>query len=447
MMPSLLQQLDKLPTTGMISYAAEHISVAELIKRAAEIRQQYPQFHQLTIAVRYTNLAEFITALIAFDGWCSAIYLCPPDVSIPQNDLVKWPLESDIAIADSTEKQPKSTSSDIAQTTWYMATSGTTGEPKWFSHSFLSLTASSKHSHKLGALCWALLYQPFRFAGLQVVLQALLSGADLVDVVDYEPMAQIALLKDGDVTAVSATPSLWRQLLMTGQLSDLNLSHITLGGEIADQSVLDKLKRVFPTAKLRHIYASTEAGVGFIVSDGRAGFPAKWLEEQALAVALKVSYKQHLLVKPSHQVCQTLASQIDVQGYVDTLDTVQIIDDRVFFLGRATGTINVGGNKVHPEKVEQVLLQCADISQAKVYAKKSALLGELVVADVTIIATAVEQEVKQQVLKMCKNQLQRFEIPTKISIVHNISHDPSGKINRKLDRRLNRKLNGKQEHD
>jgi acyl-coenzyme A synthetase/AMP-(fatty) acid ligase len=234
---------------------------------------------------------------------------------------------------------------------------------------------------------------------------------------------------------------------MTGQLSELTLKHITLGGEIADQSVLDKLKRVFPTAKLRHIYASTEAGVGFIVSDGRAGFPAKWLEEQALAVALKVSDKQHLLVKPSHQVCQTLASQIDVQGYVDTLDTVQIIDDRVFFLGRATGTINVGGNKVHPEKVEQVLLQCADISQAKVYAKKSALLGELVVADVTIIATAVEQEVKQQVLKMCKNQLQRFEIPTKISIVHNITHDPSGKINRKLDRRLNRKLNGKQEHD
>jgi acyl-coenzyme A synthetase/AMP-(fatty) acid ligase len=100
-------------------------------------------------------------------------------------------------------------------------------------------------------------------------------------------------------------------------------------------------------------------------------------------------------------------------------------------LGRATGTINVGGNKVHPEKVEQVILQCADISQAKVYAKKSALLGELVVADVMIIDGAVEQEVKQQVLKMCKKQLQRFEIPTKINIVKNIDHDPSGKLNRK----------------
>jgi len=431
MMPSLLHQLDKLPTTGMITYAGEHISVAELIKRAGEIRQQYPQFHQLTIAVYYTNLAEFITALIAFDGWCSAIYLCPPDVSIPKKELIKWPLEDGVADSDLVKNQHDVASLDVTQTSWYMATSGTTGEPKWFSHSLLSLITSTKYSQQLQFLCWALLYQPFRFAGLQVVLQALLSGADLVDVADYEPLDQMTLLKQGEVTAVSATPSLWRQLLMTGQLSELTLNHITLGGEIADQSVLDKLKRVFPTAKLRHIYASTEAGVGFIVSDGRAGFPAKWLEDQTLAVALKVSDKQHLLVKPSHQVCQTLLQHTDIQGYVDTLDTVQIIDDRVFFLGRATGMINVGGSKVHPEKVEQILLQCPDISQAKVYAKKSALMGELVVADVTIIDTAIEREVKLQVLKMCKNQLQRYEIPTKISIVNNIAHDPSGKLNRK----------------
>jgi acyl-coenzyme A synthetase/AMP-(fatty) acid ligase len=48
-----------------------------------------------------------------------------------------------------------------------------------------------------------------------------------------------------------------------------------------------------------------------------------------------------------------------------------------------------------------------------------------------IMDAAVEQEVKQQVLKMCKKQLQRFEIPTKINIVKNIDHDPSGKLNRK----------------
>jgi acyl-coenzyme A synthetase/AMP-(fatty) acid ligase len=430
-MQSLSNQLANLTRTGVITSACEHSSIAELITKADEIKEQYPQLCQRPIAIQYTNSADFITALIAFDGWCSAIYLCPPDVSIPEKALIKWPLDNDTAMTDLSIKQLNSTSLDGTQTMWYMATSGTTGEPKWFSHSFLSLTAHTKHSHKLQALCWALLYQPFRFAGLQVMLQALLSGADLVDVVDYEPLAQMAFLKHGDVTAISATPSVWRQLLMTGQLSELTLSHMTLGGEIADQILLDKLYRLFPKAKLRHIYASTEAGVGFVVSDGRAGFPTKWLEDQTLSVVLKVSDEQHLLIKPSHPVCQSLAQHTDAQGYVDTLDKVQVINDRVFFLGRATGTINVGGNKVHPEKVEQVLLQCADISQVKVYAKKSALLGELVVADVMIIDTGVEQEVKQHLLKMCKKQLHRFEIPTKISIVNHIDHEHSGKLNRK----------------
>ncbi|MFT5923073.1 MAG: acyl-coenzyme A synthetase/AMP-(fatty) acid ligase [Paraglaciecola sp.] len=431
MIQSLIKQLNNLPTLGIITSAGEHYSVAELIKKADQIRLHYPQLRQATVALRYTNLAEFSVALIAFDGWCSAIYLCPPDVPTPQSNLIEWPLERDITTKDINTNQLDPNYSDVAPTTWYMATSGTTGEPKWFSHFFLSLSANAKSSQKLDTLCWALLYQPFRFAGLQVVLQALLSGANLVDVADYEPLAQMAFLKHADVTAVSATPSMWRQLLMTRQLNDLTLSHITLGGEIADQSVLDQLRRLFPNAKLRHIYASTEAGVGFVVSDGYAGFPAKWLQDKSLAVALKVSDKQHLLIKPSHQACQTLAQKTDTQGYVDTLDTVQIIDDRVLFLGRATGTINVGGNKVHPEKVEQVLMQCTDVSQAKVYAKKSALLGELVVADVMIIGSADQHEVKQQVFKMCKNQLQRYEIPTKICIVNNISHDPSGKLNRK----------------
>ena len=425
-MQSLVQQLNNLPKTGMISSAGEQNSLASLIIKAGEIRRQHPQLCQSIVALQYTNLVDFITALLAFDGWCSAIYLCPPNVSLPSDEnIVNWPLAPDNVLTDS------NASSNECQSIWYLATSGTTGQPKWFSHSFDSLTASTKHSVTLQSLSWGLLYQPFRFAGLQVLLQALLSGADLVDVAEVQPLEQMDLLIQFKVTAISATPSLWRQLLMTARLSKLTLSHITLGGEIADQSVLDKLHSLFPKANLRHIYASTEAGVGIVVSDGQAGFPTKWLEDQTLPVVLKVSEQQHLLLKPRHQLCPTLAEHTDPQGFVDTFDKVEIKENRVLFIGRTSGTINVGGNKVHPEKVEQVILQCADIIQVKVYPKKSHIMGELVVADISIIDEADPQSVKQQVLKTCKNQLQRFEIPTKIKIVDYITHDPSGKLNRK----------------
>lgn len=430
-MQSFVHQLNNLSKMGMIISVGEQYSLASLIKKADEIRQQYPKLYQSSVAISYTNLAEFITALLAFDGWCSAIYLCPPNVSLPQKNIKLWPLDTQHIVTDSNQSAQLA---NATQTIWYMATSGTTGEPKWFSHSFDSLTTSTKYSNKLQSVTWGLLYQPFRFAGLQVLLQALLSGADLIDVVDCEPLTQMRLLKQGHVTAISATPSLWRQLLMTGQLSELALSNITLGGEITDQTVLEQLKRLFPEAKIRHIYASTEAGVGFVVSDGLAGFPVTWLEETSGLVSLKVSKQQHLLVKPNPQVCQMLSVQTDSEGYLDTLDKVEIIADRVHFIGRATGTINVGGNKVHPEKVEQVILQCAKINQVKVYAKKSAMMGELVVADVTVHHTNDPQSVKQQVLELCKNKLQRFEIPFKINIVSHIAHNASGKLKRHSNR-------------
>ena len=50
-----------------------------------------------------------------------------------------------------------------------------------------------------------------------------------------------------------------------------------LSGEIADDSILSGLAAAFPTRAIEHAFASTEAGVVFVVSDGRAGFPAEWL--------------------------------------------------------------------------------------------------------------------------------------------------------------------------
>jgi acyl-CoA synthetase (AMP-forming)/AMP-acid ligase II len=432
-MPNLLKQLETQPVKGRISHAGKTSSVFDLIQNAKEIRQQNPQLKQQNIALCQTNLISLVTELIAFDGWCTAIYICPPHVSVPQvQNLITWPNENYVSLQASPEPLDCG-DLPLLPTSWYLATSGTTGEPKWFAHSFSSLVTSIKQSENLQNLCWGLLYQPFRFAGLQVLLQALLSGAELVDATGSEPMAQLIFLQQHHVSAISATPSLWRQLLMTKQLHNLPLRYITLGGEIADQSLLDNLRVLFPKANIRHIYASTEAGVGFVVSDGQAGFPAKWLDDPLrLPVALKVSDTQHLWVKPSHQGSQTLLQQYDKQGYMDTLDQVQLSGDRVLFLGRVTGVINVGGNKVHPEKVEQVLLQCPSIGQAKVYAKKSAVMGELVVADVTVIENADQYSVKQELLKICKTQLQRFEIPTKISVVDNIICEPTGKVNRKL---------------
>ncbi|MDU0355715.1 AMP-binding protein [Paraglaciecola aquimarina] len=428
-MANLLEQIQKQQKNGTLFYAEQSMSVNDLVEKALKIRQRHPQLRGKKVALTDRHLVDFLVSLIAFDGFCSAMYLCASNVTIPLVDgLQVWPLNGqDVS---NSQMLPL-----VSNTRWYLATSGTTGEPKWFAHTLISLTAETKHSARLQKLCWALMYQACRFAGLQVVLQALLSGADLVDATGGEPLSQLALMQKNKVTAVSATPSLWRQLLMTKQLPDLALSHITLGGEIVDQTLLDQLARLFPQAKVRHIYASTEAGVGFVVSDGKAGFPLSWLHNSELPLALKISSEHHLLVKPNKQAKVPSNITTDELGFMDTQDKVQVVADRVVFLGRATGAINVGGNKVYPEKVEQVLLTIADVSQARVYAKNNPLMGQLVVADIVLfdnseLAKLDIASMRRQVTHMCKNQLQRFEIPTKITVVEHMAHNVNGKLNR-----------------
>lgn len=417
---NLLQRLQQANYNCTAISAAADISYVQLTTQALQIRQQYPSLRHQAIALSYTNLSAFTCALLAFDGWCRALYLLPENTLQLPEQVVHWP-----------ENTPADTVTSATETTsWYLATSGTTGTPKWIAHSFTSLSRSAKTSPQSATLRWALCYQPTRFAGLQVLLQSLLSGAAITDCSSGDTQQRFSLMQQHNVNAVSATPSLWRQLLMTANLSTLRLQQITLGGEIADQPLLDTLAMLFPTARLLHIYASTEAGVGFAVSDKRAGFPVSWLKQRHSNLHLKVDTNQHLLLKPPQLCDPYLTLSIDSDGYLDSGDLVSIQNDRVIFLGRASGVINVGGNKVHPEQVEQVLLQCPAVRQAKVYAKASSVLGQLVMADIVADAGIDTKELQAQLLRHCQQRLERYQLPARFNIVGNLTTNATGKLSR-----------------
>jgi hypothetical protein len=119
---------------------------------------------------------------------------------------------------------------------------------------------------------------------------------------------------------------------MTGELKGLQLRQITLGGEPADQTVLSALALAFPSARVAHIYASTEAGVGFSVTDGQAGFPQEYLQAGVGGNQLAMSELGNLLIKPEKHV-PTYADGdvlVDNNGYINTGDLVEL---RNFGLG------------------------------------------------------------------------------------------------------------------
>ena len=240
-----------------------------------------------------------------------------------------------------------------------MSTSGTTAYPKLVHHNFQSLSKTVKYpSKKNSNIRWGMIYDYTRFAGMQVLLQALISGSTIIQPsINQNLEQQIKFLIENDCTHLSATPTMWRKIIMTKNSKKLSLTNITLGGEIADQKILDTLKSVFRDAKIRHIFASTEAGVGFSVSDGKPGFPKSFLKNNPYNIELKIS-ETRLWIKNKLVGKEYLGKEgnVSINNWVDTGDNVKIIGDRVIFLGRESGSINVGGNKIHPEYLENVIL-------------------------------------------------------------------------------------------
>jgi acyl-CoA synthetase (AMP-forming)/AMP-acid ligase II len=124
----------------------------------------------------------------------------------------------------------------------------------------------------------------------------------------------------------------------------------------------------------------------------------------------------------------------DADGFIDTGDMVELRGDRYFFVGRRDGVINVGGLKVHPEEIEAVINQHPLVRMALVKKKKSSITGALVSAQVVLSEDAGRgQQVKEEILQLCRSALARHKVPAAIEIVPALSVAATGKLARRRE--------------
>jgi acyl-CoA synthetase (AMP-forming)/AMP-acid ligase II len=239
------------------------------------------------------------------------------------------------------------------------------------------------------------------------------------------------------VTHLTGTPSHWRRALMSSAARAITPRYVRLSGEIADQAMLNTLRSVYPQAAIGHAFASTEAGVAFEVADGLEGFPASLVGKRA-EVDMKVE-EGSLCIRSSRTAFRYLGEDgsvlMDHEGFVDTGDILELRGDRYYFLGRRSGVINVGGLKVHPEEVEALLNRHPAVRMSCVRSRRNSITGSLVVADVVLNenpdpAVGRIAELKQDILKVCREALPRHKIPALLNFVPSLAVAESGKIER-----------------
>jgi acyl-CoA synthetase (AMP-forming)/AMP-acid ligase II len=436
-----------------ISDARHVVSLTDILSQSC-LDDRLGELSGRSVLVSMSGQLMAALAMIELDGVARRMLLCPPDLNpdhvsaliddaeidaIVTDEPLRW---SDAGIyliigARLPERSIKLAKTERA-TEWLMLTSGTSGIPKIVGHTLEGLSGAIVADRPARGTppLWATFYDIRRYGGLQIFLRAVVGGGSMVLSQSGEALADhVARLAARGVTHISGTPSHWRKLLMSGSAAGFTPRYVRLSGEIADQAVLDGLVQAFPDASVGHAYASTEAGVGFAVNDGREGFPTRLVGPNKDGVEMKV-VDGSLRIRSSRAahsyVGKQAAALTDAEGFVDTGDMVELRDDRYYFVGRRGGIINIGGLKVHPEEIEAVINRHAEVRMSCAKSRRSPITGSIVVADVVLTAGSAERakEIREEILCSCRASLASHKVPAVIRFVEALDLTQAGKLAR-----------------
>lgn len=318
----------------------------------------------------------------------------PSNESAPLSDmgsLVNEKLDHDLALslAHLRERILRSTS----RITLY--TSGTTGSPKPIRQSISNLTRAVQVAPKHDGDVWGLAYQPTKIAALQVLLQAISNGNTIVNLFDRPIDEARKFVRSWNISHLSATPTYFR-LLAADSSPFPTVRAVTVGGEVCDTSLRSKLEVLFPNAKFRNVYATSEMGT-LLHSSGDCFEVTESLREFVQVREDRLWIHQSLVAENLHDQC--------VDGFWDSGDEIQVVGVnplRLQITGRRTDWINVGGTKVNPHDVEKILRDMPGVLDARVFGVANSVTGQIVAAELSK-ESGIELD-----LAMIRRELQRM---------------------------------------
>lgn len=301
-------------------------------------------------------------------------------------------------------------------------TSGTTGQPKKVIHTVSTLTRYVRTGDKYKGQIWAYAYNPTHMAGLQVFFQAFVNQNTLVNVFNQSRDEIYLQIENKGITHISATPTFYRLLLPYEKSFD-SVIRVTFGGEKSDHHLYESIQRIFPNAKINNVYASTEAGSLFAAKGDAFQIPA------TIKNLIKVVDEELLIHKSLLGTSDSFLYDDDFYHSGDLIEWIDQEHGLFKFKSRKNELINVGGYKVNPGEVENLILDIGGIKQAYVYGKANSILGNVLCADVVLQDNAIvtELDIRQRLEK----SLQSFKIPRRIKFVERIELTRTGKQKRK----------------
>ncbi|MGA1848424.1 MAG: class I adenylate-forming enzyme family protein [Thermoplasmatota archaeon] len=103
-------------------------------------------------------------------------------------------------------------------------------------------------------------------------------------------------------------------------------------------------------------------------------------------------------------------------------------DGDLFFISRKDDVFKVGGEKVSPREVEDVIYALEGIKEAAIIRKEDSLMGNSLVAIVSVVEGLGEDTIRIH----CARNLEKYLVPRELIILNSLPKNENGKIDRKL---------------
>ena len=340
------------------------------------------------------------------------------------------------------------TPTDVA---YLIYTSGTTGEPKGVpvSHDMVEFTTKNiidvlgysetdidviplplYHSFGLGCLHTSI------FAGSTVVL---LKNADNLENI-------LESVKKYNATSLAAVPATLTKLLRLDRkiLDDClqGLRLIITNSTSIPKNTVKEIKDILKGGNLATYYGLTEASRSTFMIFNEDSNLHESVGKPAPGVNIKIDDEHkgdsefgEILVKGKNVIKKywndEKADKSIEDEWLRTGDVGYLDDDGYLFLkGRNDEVINVGGEKIIPHDIEQVVTQIPGVEDSAAFGIPHEVFGQTIKL---VVKKSENSDLdKLVILTHCMKNLEKFKIPSKIEFVDSIPKNEYGKVKRSM---------------
>ena len=333
-------------------------------------------------------------------------------------------------------------------------TTGTTGAPKGVALSYLNLAAAARNINEFignTAEDIELLALPVSHSfGLGRMRCALTKGATIVMLGSFANVKKFFNeMKRCHVTMFAIVPASWGFIKKMsgkyiGKYAD-QLKFIEIGSSFMPKEEKEFLMELLPHTRICMHYGSTEASRSAfmefqaykdnLLSAGKASPHTEIKIFSPEGKPLPLGEEGEVCVKGDHVTCsywnetpERFASDF-YNGFFRMGDCATMdADGNIYLKSRIKEMINVGGKKVSPMEVEDILNTISGIKESACIGipDPGIVLGEVVKAFIV----ADESLTNEEILSQLKPQLEVYKLPIEIERISEIPKTNSGKIQR-----------------